>query len=144
MPHHHALNVIAKFAILAIVTALAPAAFADDTADEMTAEAGKEIYEERCASCHGISGVGDGPAAPSMKVAPADLTRIAERAGGAFPSPHIIEVITYGGNIEAHGSATMPIWGRVFSDEGGRGRGGGLYSRRAVLALKRYLETIQK
>jgi mono/diheme cytochrome c family protein len=110
----------------------------------MSAERGKLIYAVRCASCHGIQGTGDGPAAPGMRVAPPDLTKISERAGGAFPSPRIIEVIMYGGNIAAHGSETMPVWGRVFSDEGGRGRAGGLHSRRAVLALKRYLETIQK
>jgi hypothetical protein len=41
-------------------------------------------------------------------------------------------------------TAVMPVWGKVFSGEGGRGKSGGAYSRRAVVELKRYLETIQK
>jgi hypothetical protein len=54
-----------------------------------------------------------------------------------------VEIIRYGGNMAAHGTAVMPVWGKVFSDEGG-GKGGGAFSRRAVVELKRYLETIQK
>ena len=38
----------------------------------------------------------------------------------------------------------MPVWGKVFSNKGGGGKGGGAYSRRAVIELKRYLESIQK
>jgi len=38
----------------------------------------------------------------------------------------------------------MPVWGKVFSDKGGGGKVGGAYSRRAIIELERYLETIQK
>ena len=34
----------------------------------------------------------------------------------------------------------MPVWGKVFSDEGGGGKVGEGYSRRAIIELKRYLE----
>ncbi|OQW32842.1 MAG: hypothetical protein A4E19_05675 [Nitrospira sp. SG-bin1] len=36
---------------------------------------GKAVYEQHCESCHGPSGRGDGPAAASLKVAPADFQR---------------------------------------------------------------------
>ena len=38
----------------------------------------------------------------------------------------------------------MPVWGKIFSVEGGRGERGALHSRRTLLQLKRYLESIQR
>jgi mono/diheme cytochrome c family protein len=35
--------------------------------------AGRDIYENRCASCHGIDGDGRGPKAAELSVAPADF-----------------------------------------------------------------------
>jgi mono/diheme cytochrome c family protein len=105
---------------------------------------GPTIYQERCASCHGLSGKGDGPAAPALKAAPPDLTTITRRAGGTFPAARVFQVITHGGSISAHGSQSMPVWGKIFSVEAGRGERGALHSRRAVLQLKRYLESLQR
>ena len=85
-----------------------------------------------------------------LKVEPADLTGICIRARGTFPANQVVEIIRYGGNLAGHGTmpghgaAVMPVWGRVFSEEGGGGKGGGAFSRRAVIELKRYLESIQR
>lgn len=105
---------------------------------------GQQLFQDRCASCHGADATGNGSAAAGATPPPADLTRISERAGGTFPAAHIVEVITYGGKVAAHGTGPMPTWGKVFSVEGGRGKIGAATSRRNVIALKRYLETIQK
>jgi mono/diheme cytochrome c family protein len=105
---------------------------------------GKALFEDRCAGCHGADATGNGPAASSLRVPPANLTEISKRAGGTFPAPRVVEIITFGGNIAAHGNGPMPVWGKVFSDEGGRGKIGATASKQSVLALKRYLETIQK
>ena len=35
--------------------------------------AGREIYENRCANCHGVNGDGKGPKAAELSVAPADF-----------------------------------------------------------------------
>jgi mono/diheme cytochrome c family protein len=43
---------------------------------------GPALSKAYCASCHGADGKGDGPMAKSLKVKPADLTRIAARNGG--------------------------------------------------------------
>jgi len=117
-------------------------------ADDETADAafafGEALFKERCAACHGEDATGNGPAAPALKVAPPDLTEIAKHNGGTFPAPRVVEIITYGGNIAAHGSGPMPVWGLVFSQEGGGGKIGAARSRQALIALKRYLESIQK
>jgi mono/diheme cytochrome c family protein len=105
---------------------------------------GQQLFQDHCATCHGTDGTGNGPMAQVLKVPPADLTQISVRAGGAFPATRVVEIIRYGGNMAAHGTAVMPVWGKVFSNEGGGGKGGGAFSRRAVIELKRYLETIQK
>ena len=105
---------------------------------------GQQLFEQRCASCHGADGKGHGSDTTTLSIQPPDLTTLSQRSGGTFPAPRIVEIITYGGNIKAHGTGPMPIWGRIFSDEGGRGRIGAATSRQNVVALKRYLETIQK
>jgi mono/diheme cytochrome c family protein len=105
---------------------------------------GQELFTKHCSQCHGTGGKGDGPLVSSLKVAPADLTRISQRAGGIFPASRIAEIIRYGGDVEAHGPRDMPVWGKVFSDAGGHGKIGGAYSRRAVVELKEYLESIQQ
>lgn len=40
-----------------------------------TASLGQRIYAERCATCHGPDGRGNGPAAPSMIPHPRDFTQ---------------------------------------------------------------------
>jgi mono/diheme cytochrome c family protein len=105
---------------------------------------GQDLFSEHCAQCHGAGGTGDGPMAKVLNITPADLTAISKRAGGKFPADRVSEIIRYGGNVSGHGSQVMPIWGKVFSNAGGKGKGGGAYSRRAVIELLRYLETIQK
>lgn len=105
---------------------------------------GQELFREHCAQCHGADGTGNGPMAKVLTIAPADLTEISKRANGKFPADRVVEIIRYGGNVTGHGSQVMPIWGRVFSSEGGGGKVGNAYSRRAIVELKRYLETIQK
>lgn len=36
---------------------------------------GKAVYQRHCQDCHGLTGRGDGPAAASLKVPPADFQR---------------------------------------------------------------------
>lgn len=77
---------------------------------------GETLYQQLCASCHGVSGVGDGPVASSLKVKVPDLTRIAWRDGGEFPREDVKRSID--GRIErmAHGPRDMPVWGIRFYD----------------------------
>jgi len=77
--------------------------------------AGSDNYKAYCAPCHGRSGTGDGPVAGALTKRPADLTKLAARNNGAFPSRSVREFVTLGNPaIAAHGSTEMPIWGPTF------------------------------
>ncbi len=78
------------------------------------AESGKQLFTEHCASCHGISGKGDGPAASSLKRTPADLTTLTARNNGKFPTLRVMQAIKAGPRVPAHGSEIMPVWGPIF------------------------------
>lgn len=137
-------SLLKRFSILLAAISLALPTIAFAAGDRSENQSGQELYLDRCASCHGKDATGNGPMASALKVPPADLTGISKRAGGTFPAPRVVEIITFGGNIAGHGSQAMPIWGKVFSSEGGGGKRGAAASRRAVIALKRYLDSIQK
>src|SRR5476649_2473574 len=144
MPTRHANSAVRLFVpVLAAGLLLPEIAIAAGPVTK-SVESGHHIFMEHCASCHGADATGNGPSASAMKTPPANLTQITKNSGGTFPAARVVETITYGGDIAAHGSRQMPVWGKVFSEEGGGGRGGSYYSRRAVIALKRYLDSIQK
>ena len=75
---------------------------------------GVELYEELCASCHGVSGHGDGPVAPLIKIGVPDLTRLAHRDGGEFPTEDVRRTIDGRWDRTAHGARDMPVWGWQF------------------------------
>ncbi len=75
---------------------------------------GQEMYKAYCASCHGLDGKGSGPAASAMKQPIPDLTQLAKKNGGKYPTDHVASVITGDSNSPSHGSAEMPVWGPVF------------------------------
>jgi mono/diheme cytochrome c family protein len=76
---------------------------------------GKELYERYCASCHGVSGRGDGPVSKSLTVEVPDITRYADRHGGFFDREFVERIIDGRHVIAAHGTRTMPVWGEAFS-----------------------------
>jgi mono/diheme cytochrome c family protein len=87
----------------------------DARAADYVAMSGKDLYVRFCASCHGVTGQGDGPVAGSFKVEVPDLTLIARRAKGAYPRDRVEKIIDGRHIIGAHGSRTMPVWGEDFS-----------------------------
>ncbi len=101
---------------------------------------GPEMYKAWCASCHGVDGKGDGPAAKALKKGPADLTQIAKKNGGKFPTDRIRKYID-GTEMppEAHGSREMPIWGNALKRIDASAPG---ISYR-VVTLTSYVESIQ-
>lgn len=70
---------------------------------------GKEIYTANCAPCHGVSGAGDGPAAPSLNPKPADFqTPIHTK----LPDGYWFWRLTKGGGVSPFKEAgsAMPPW----------------------------------
>ena len=78
--------------------------------------AGSDLYAFYCASCHGRGGAGDGPTAPALRTPTSDLTTLARRAGGIFPTERVRGLVTHGEALAspAHGSRDMPVWGPIF------------------------------
>jgi len=112
-------------------------AAADDTP---MVDWGRDLYMSFCVSCHGWTGKGDGPAAPALKAAPADLTQISRRNGGKFPSTKVKRYIDGDQPIQAHGSRQMRVWGKVLSRESS----GDNETRLQILALTKFIESIQE
>lgn len=75
---------------------------------------GPEMFKQYCAACHGSGAKGDGPAAYALKIPPANLTTLAKRHGGKFPTEYVAAVLRFGPGITAHGSTDMPTWGPLF------------------------------
>ncbi len=81
---------------------------------DTSAASGKQMYETYCAVCHGKDGKGNGPAADALKVPPTDLTTLAQKNGGKYPSTHVSATIQGDQAVAAHGSKEMPVWGNLF------------------------------
>ncbi len=107
--------------------------------------AGRMLFVEHCAACHGARGAGDGPAAEGLGTAPPDLTRIAERRDGVWP---VLEVMSI---VDGYAKRTNPreempvirdfLEGRLVKFDTGNGRISSAPEN--LLAIVRYLETIQ-
>jgi len=88
-----------------------------ESAPPSPAPGGAALYRRYCASCHGLTGRGDGPVAETLSTPPADLTQLAKKAGGHFDEPGLIAYIDGRRWVKAHGPREMPVWGAVFDEE---------------------------
>lgn len=98
------------------------------------------MYRAYCASCHGVQGKGDGPAAPALKHRPADLTTLAKQSGGKFPAVRVFQSVEGDAAIAAHGSREMPVWGTALRRAGADNEAA---LKLRVRNLVRYIESIQ-
>jgi mono/diheme cytochrome c family protein len=110
----------------------------------LLAETGRALFLRHCASCHGASGRGDGPAAPELKKAPADLTHIASRRGGKFPAGDVAAIIDGRFDLRIHGTREMPIWGDRLGEKITESTTPDEVARGKIDALVAYLQTIQQ
>jgi mono/diheme cytochrome c family protein len=113
-----------------------------------SAASGEEMFDAYCAACHGKDAKGDGPAAVELKVPPPDLTTLAQRHGGKYPSAYVDHLLHNGvAEAKAHGSDEMPVWGDLFSSiahgGGGRAGSGGPEVTKRVYNLNKYIESLQ-
>jgi mono/diheme cytochrome c family protein len=76
------------------------------------AEAGKKTYDANCASCHGATGKGDGPAGKALTPPPGNLATTVKEA-----TPAYIHWITAEGGTAAGKSSSMPAWKAILKDD---------------------------
>jgi mono/diheme cytochrome c family protein len=100
---------------------------------------GPELFRAYCATYHGSDAKGVGPMAPALKTKVPDLTVLAKKNGGRFPSARVRNSIMGDDVVMSHGSREMPIWGPVFhqveSDQN--------FGAVRLQNLVKYLESIQ-
>jgi len=99
-----------------------------------------------CASCHGAGGKGDGELAAGLDKKPADLTGLAARNGGAFPTTRVMAQI-WGYTGGRDGDRVMPKFsalldGALVPYDGGDGIMTPTPVR--LVELAEYLKVLQK
>lgn len=112
-----------------------------ETAAMTSPSSGKDMFMSYCASCHGKDAKGDGPAANALKQLPADLTTLAKRSGGKYPSDRVASVLRGQANLMAHGDQEMPVWGPVFWR---MSQGHEEQVQMRIANLSKYLESLQQ
>jgi len=101
-------------------------------------------FAENCATCHGDSGHGNGPAAAGLSRKPADLTGIAARNGGEFPMARVMSTIN--GYFRPE-NGVMPHFGDILQSETvlvDTGDGIATPAPERLVALAEYLRALQE
>lgn len=80
-----------------------------------SADAGKALYAQYCASCHGATGHGDGPVAGTLNPKPANHAD--HQFMASLTDEHLYQVISKGG-ASVGKSPMMAPWGGVINDQG--------------------------
>ena len=95
--------------------ALAGSAWAADPA------AGKALFEANCASCHGVSGKGDGPVGSALNPPPRDFTvgefKFDANGNGTPGEDEDIVLVIQKGAMAYGGSALMAPWPTLSDDQ---------------------------
>ena len=78
---------------------------------------GEEIYQDYCATCHGLEMTGHGPMAGVLLIPPANLSRLEVRNEGEFPTGRVVKRIDGREPLVSHGSP-MPVYGDFFQGKG--------------------------
>jgi mono/diheme cytochrome c family protein len=143
LPERSSMNTCKRiYAVMpvAIAAVIAAASVQAGEAPDMT---GAELYKEFCATCHGVSGHGDGPVALSLKRRVPNLALIAERHSGVFPAEEVHQRIDGRSMPREHGTSEMPIWGWEFYGYEGEDAGRRRRAAELIDRLVEYLQSIQ-
>lgn len=92
-----------------------PAEYADKVSPKLSAadlETGMNKYRINCASCHGETGMGDGPAATALDPKPEPLATTSAELSDAYLFWRISE-----GGMMAPFNSSMPAWKTLLSEE---------------------------
>lgn len=136
-------DVISSIGAGLLVIALGASSLA--LADEYESAPGESDFKNYCASCHGVSGRGDGPVSYYLKNPPTDLTALAAVNDGSFPKQRVRNSVEgneeYDKNFRTHGPSDMPVWGKIiFEDSGERSS----IAKARINNIVSYIESLQK
>jgi mono/diheme cytochrome c family protein len=123
-----------------LLIASATSAGANDVARAAEIAQGRVLYQQCCASCHGLKGEGDGPIARVLTTPPANLRQLSERYGNPLPAEQIARFIDGRADVKAHGPRDMPVWGIRFYPEA---QGSERQVKELIAKLVAYLQSIQ-
>lgn len=111
---------------------------------------GKREFDSSCATCHGVSGKGDGPMAGYLSGRLPDLTALSKRNNGVFPFARVYDTIDGTGPMKGHGSQEMPVWGSRYMEKSTEHYAdfrapydAAAFARGRVLALTEYVHRLQ-
>ena len=105
-----------KIAMFAVATvAILLSARTAGYAQQQGVDLAKQEFARSCAVCHGVDAKGTGPYTPYLKATPADLTVLAKKNAGVFPTERVYQVIDGRAQVGAHGPREMPVWGARYS-----------------------------
>lgn len=107
---------------------------------------GQAIYLDHCATCHGLSGQGDGPMAGVLLIKPVNLTRLAAENDAIFPLVKVVKRIDGRDPLVAHGSP-MPVYGDFFDGNETALKtetGQPILTSRAIVDLVAFLQGLQQ
>lgn len=109
------------------------------------AKAGAEIYQNHCATCHGIDAEGQGPMAGVLVIKPSNLAKLSAGNGGVFPTELVVKRIDGREPLVSHGSP-MPVYGFFFegSDQSIKTPSGQpILTSQPIVDLVAYLMSVQ-
>jgi mono/diheme cytochrome c family protein len=106
---------------------------------------GAGVFQNLCASCHGVGANGNGPAASVIDKDVPDLTRLAANNGGEFSHNAVERLISGKSRNVTHGTIDMPAWEKQFkyAQTGWSTFQREAYARRRIHQLTEYIESIQ-
>ena len=112
--------------------------------EDFALQLGKQRYLKYCATCHGPNATGDGVASGLFTKHPPDLTLLAKKNGGKFPTNEVLNVVRGNVAIAAHGNREMPVWGEILGRPLDTSMSGQAAADAEILVIANYLESIQK
>ncbi len=85
-------------------------------AQDLNVQDGNDLYRTYCWQCHGFEATGDGPMAEMLAIRTPDLTKLAARNDGVFPTELVARQVDGRSPLLAHGGE-MPIFGPALDSD---------------------------
>jgi mono/diheme cytochrome c family protein len=118
-----------------VILTFSSSAFCQDT--------GKHDYDALCASCHGVTGTGEGR--DLTEANPPDITQLSRKNGGKFPFEEVYRTVDGREMKGSHRRFAMPFWGDYLQKQGHENTPvSNAAVRERITAIVRYVETLQK